>query len=253
MAIKTLNEIVDLILSALDSDPVDSIEDTEESRQVADIVENTYFKLVDSREWPFLFNFFQLTPVGASSPTAMTLGTNVSRIKYIKYAASLTSYLEVQKFMNLLDARDTGDANVTGITDSTGVELKIITDANPTYYTILQDTRVIFDSYDSAVDTTSLVAAKTQGYGQIYPTFTRSDAFTMTLPTDMYTLLLEDAKSTAFLVLKQAANPKADFHANALKATQLEAGWKGRKNHPIGDRTLQALSSAQAPQQRGNE
>ena len=247
----TVLEMVEDILNDMDSDPITAIDDTEESRQVVEIIKRTYFKIVDSREWPFLFNLFQVVQTSASTPTEMTLPATVTRLKYIKYNATLVQYLEPQKFMNILDARNTGDANVDAETDSSGITLKVINDADPTYYTIFQDRRVVFDSYDLGTET-FLATTKTQGYGQVYPSWTDNDGtFTPTLPVDMYSVLLEDAKSTAFLVLKQANNPKADFYANSLRAAQLEAGWKGRKNYPIGDRSLQTLQTINNP--RGGE
>lgn len=247
----TVAQMVDDILNDMDSDPVDAITDTEESRQVVEIIKKTYFKIIDSREWPFLFNMFQVVETDANTPTEMTLPATVTRLKYIKYNGTLTSYLEPQKFMNTLDVRNTGDANVDAETDSSGITLKIINDADPTYYTIFQERRVVFDSYTSGTES-FLATANTQGYGQVYPSWTDDDGtFTPTLPVDMFNLLLEDAKSTAFLVLKQASNPKADFYANTLRANQLEAGWKGRKNYPIIDRGLQAL--AQGSNNRGDD
>lgn len=240
MAIMTVYQMVEDILNDMDSDPVDTISDTEESRQVTEILKKTYFKIIDSREWPFLFNMFQVVETSASTPTEMTLPATVTRLKYIKYNGTLVSYLEPQRFMNLLDARNTGDANVDAETDSSGITLKVINDANPTYYTIFQERRVVFDSYDSGTES-FLATANTQGYGQVYPSWTDDDGtFTPTLPVDMFNFLLEDAKSTAFLVLKQANNPKADFYANTLRANQLDAGWKGRKNYPIRDVSLVA-------------
>jgi len=50
----SLLDITQKILSSLDSDPVNSIDDTVESIQVADIVKESYYSLMAERDWPFL-------------------------------------------------------------------------------------------------------------------------------------------------------------------------------------------------------
>lgn len=262
MAKMTLGEMVDDILNDMDSDPVTLYDDTEESRQVAQIIIQTYFQIIDSREeWPHLLEFFKLTATGASTPTEMTLPSNITKVKYIKYNSSTTTpktynlvkYLEPQAFMNILDARDSSVANVTEYADSVAsIGLNIITNAAPTYWTMFGENRVVFDSYNSAVDASGLVAAKTQCYGMTYPTVTPSDSFVFNLPINLYRYLLNDAKSTAFIVVKQANDPKADFFSNQYRVAGLDTAWKHRKNYPLRDNGLTLLASGQQQQTRGN-
>ena len=48
----TLLEMVQDILNDIDSDPVNSIDDTEESVQIAQIIKTSYFALSTNRNWP---------------------------------------------------------------------------------------------------------------------------------------------------------------------------------------------------------
>lgn len=259
MAALTYFEIVEDIINDLDSDVITTILETEESRQVVKIVEQTYYEIIDSREWPHLLEFSKLTAGGVVNPAEMVLPTTTTRVKYIKYDTStsggrtytLMKYLEPQAFMNVLDARDSGAVGITEFADSvSGIGMNIVTNAAPSQYTLLGNNRVIFDAYDGSVDAGGLVASKTQVYGQVYPTVTVSDSFVFSLPIDMFSYLLEEAKSTAFLVLKQANNPKADFRATSLRATHREDSWKIRRNYPIKDRGVDLLTSGQ--QNQGN-
>lgn len=257
MAKMTYLQLVQDILNDLESDPVDSITDTEESRMVVEIIQQTYFQIIDSREeWPHLLEFFRLASAGATNPTEMVLPSTVTKVKYIKYDVgtgtpkeyTLVKYLEPQAFMNLLDARDSSDANVTEYADDTSsVGLNIITNTAPTYWTMFGENRVIFDSYNVAEDASGLVVGKTQGYGMTYPTVTESDSFTFDLPINQYRYLLADSKSTAFLVLKQANNPKADFISNQYRAASLNTAWPHRKNYKLRDQGLNLLASSQQP------
>ena len=51
----TLLEIVQDILSDMDSDEVNSINDSVESLQVAQIVKTAYYNIVDGKDYPWLY------------------------------------------------------------------------------------------------------------------------------------------------------------------------------------------------------
>lgn len=216
------------ILNDLDSDPLfdnsplEDIASTEESRQIVQIIKTTYYSIIDGRStyWPHLFNTFQLTATGGTTPTHMTIPTNTMSFDYIKYNVRKTTdtkdrfvdikYLSPKEFMDVVDSRDSSDTLITQVTDSTGIYINVYNDRAPTYWTTFDDAVVVFDSYDSVVDVTNLVAVKTQCRGAIYPTVTETDAFVFDLPVDAFSFLLAEAKSVAFLVLKQIANQKAE-------------------------------------------
>lgn len=219
MARLTLLEMVQDILNDADSDPVDSYLDTTESQQVAQILKTTYFNIIDGRDWPHLFDLFQLTETSASTPTHLNIANTVVKVLWIKYdkrsaTDTRSKYLEVcykepEEFLNLLNARVSDANNVDIITDPSGLPLNVYNDRAPQFYTSFNDDIIVCDSYDSAVET-HLKTAKNQCYGKIYPTVTLSDGLYFDLPTEMYSYLLAEAKATAFGALKQAPNPKAE-------------------------------------------
>jgi hypothetical protein len=74
---------------------------------------------------------------------------------------------------------------------------------HPEYYTLFDDYTVVFDSYQSEVDTT-LDKAKTKGYGEKEPgDFLLEDSFIPDLDEKQFALLLSESKALAFLELKQ--------------------------------------------------
>lgn len=232
----TLLEIVQDILSDLDSDEVNSISDSVESLQVSQIVKTTYFNIIDGKDWPHLYQFFQLEATDdVDQPTHMRLPDNVVDLSYIKYNKKETgdtydkytniTYKTPIEFMKILDARHNDASDITAVTDDTGVTLNIINDTAPTYYTSFDNEHVIFDSFDSDIDDT-LLAAKTQGYGKVYPTWTASDSFTPDLPTNSFSYLLNESKSVAFAVLKQTTNPKAEQHSVTQRRRMSQEAWR---------------------------
>ncbi len=244
----TYKEIVVDILNDMDSDPVfttagiEDIASTEESRQVTQIVKTTYFNLIDGRKdfWPHLNKTFQLLNTGASTPTHMTIPTNAMNIDYVKYDIqtildtrdrfSNIEYLFPKLFMDKVDLRDSSDVKIDKVTDPSGIFLNIFNERAPRWWTSLDDKTIIFDAYDSEVDTTNLVDAKTQCRGKIYPTVTETDAFVFDLPVDSFSFLLAEAKSVCFLVLKQVSNAKAEQQSITQKRRLSSEAGKVERN-----------------------
>lgn len=233
----TYLEIVSDILSDMDSDSVTSIFDTVESTQVADIVRTTYFNIIDGRDWPNLYQMFRLTETSASTPTHLTVSNTVMDFKYVKYNIRTSTdtrdrytemqFLEPLDFMNMVDGRDSSATNVTQVTDTSNIKINVYKDRAPTYFTSFNETVIIFDAYDADVET-NLKTAKNQCYGKIYPTVTQTDGFYFDLPTDAFSFLLNEAKSVAFITLKQQANPKAEQHAVTQRRRMSQEAWKLR-------------------------
>lgn len=86
MAEQTLLEMTQNILSALDSDEVNSIGDTTESLQVAKIIQNKYYDIINRGELPGQRMLLQLDPSNdASKPTLMYIPEGVSKLDWVKY------------------------------------------------------------------------------------------------------------------------------------------------------------------------
>jgi len=82
----TLLQMTQNILSALNSDQVNSIGDTNESMQVAECIKTTYMNMLGRYELPEHNQLFELvSPNNPATPCIMTLSPGVSRIEWIKY------------------------------------------------------------------------------------------------------------------------------------------------------------------------
>lgn len=232
----SLLEIVQDIMSDMNSDEINSINDSVEALQVAQIVKSSYYNIIDGKDFPWLKELFQMASSGtASRPTHMTLPESVIDLDWIKYNCFKTGetrnrfrevkYKTPEEFFNIVNERVSTASNVTVVTDTTGVQLNIINNQPPSYFTSFDDETLVFDSYDSAVDTT-LQASKTQCYGKRSVVFTMSDSFVPDMPVQMFSYLLNEAKSTAFAVLKQMPNAKAEQHAMSQKRRMSQEAWR---------------------------
>lgn len=232
MAKLSLLDIVQDIANDLETDEINSINDTVESLQISQIVKTTYFEMMANRNWPHLKRTFQLDATVTTTPTHMKLPVDVKEVVVLSYNTKKVTdtkakyqyitYLENEEFLRKMNNLNSDNSNIDIITDVDGIDLIIRNDKAPEWYTSFDDEHVVFDSYDNAVDTL-LQTSKTQVIGYISPSWTNSDTFVPDLPEEAFPALIEEAKSTAFVVLKQAANEKAEQKA------QRQHRWLSRK------------------------
>lgn len=232
----TLLDMTQDILSDMSSDEVNSIDDTVESLQVAGIIKSTYFNIIDGRDWPHLYQMFVLEASGdTNKPTHMRLPDNIIEIEWLKYnTKTLTTdkdafkeitYKSPKEFMNILDARDSKATYVKVVEDDTTIDLNIYNDRQPQYFTSFDNENVILDAYLNTLEST-LQASKTQAYGKVYPTWTQEDSFIPDLPTQSFSYLLNEAKSTCFLRLAQAGDQKAEQHSVTQRRRMSQDAWR---------------------------
>lgn len=232
----TLLEIVSDILSDMDSDYVDSINDTDEANQVAQIVKTTYQAMISNRNWPHTARVINITPSGNNLlPTHTSIPSNVKELISVYYDThkltdtrinySQIKYLDPDDFLRYTNARNSNDVNCSVVVDPSGVKILIMKDKAPEYYTSFDDSNIVFDSYDSAVDST-IQANKTQIRAYIIPTFEMIDSFVPDLPDEAFSALIEEAKSKAMFKLKQVQDIKAEQEATRQQRWLSRKAWR---------------------------
>lgn len=232
----TLLDIVIDILNDLDSDEVDSIDDTTEASQIAQIVKSTYFAMISNRDWPHLRRGVKMEASGLlSKPTHMRLPDNVKRMSFVHYNKAALGetrrkylplkWVESDEFLRMTNARNDDADNIDVITDYSGIELLIRNDKAPEYYTSFDDNNIVCDSYDKAVEDT-LQQSKTQAQGYVNPEWVMQDDFIPDLPEEAFTLLQEEAKSRASMKLKQMPDQKAEQEAGRQNRWLSRSNWR---------------------------
>ena len=218
----TLLEIVQIILNAMDSDAVNSIDDTQESSDVALLVKTVFYDLATDLQLPEHETLLELTASGdATKPVLMTVPPNVTRVSWIKYNNKLTSetnanyqevgYMPFDQFIEMQNSlrnqtQDIGQMTFTNNAES--FEIMYKTNEFPLWFTSMNDFDLIFNSYNSLEDTT-LQKSKTMCYGAVYPIFTLSNTFMPDLDPTQFSLLINRAKVRAFAEKKQVQNVEA--------------------------------------------
>ena len=219
----TLLDIVQTVLSSLDSDEVNSITDTTEAFQVAMIVRRAYNNIATYADLPEHRSVFNLTASDASTPVVMYRPDTVVSVDWLKYDkqtledtnpnfTTMTS-LSLPEFLGRMHPMTLSDAEVSSfdLTVNTSDTFKVMywTDRGPSFYTSFDDGTVLFDAIDTEVDN-NLQASKTLGFGTLVQTFQFADSFVPALDDAQFNLLLNECISIAAVELKQQANPKAE-------------------------------------------
>lgn len=232
----SLLDIVTDIMNDMDSDLVNSIDDTFESMQVAQIVKTTYFELISNRNWPHLKKAIVLNSSGDPSyPTHMTVTEDLKELCFINYDVrkdeedkrdyKRMNWVEPDEFLRRINNRDSEDESVDTVLDYSGIELLITNDQPPSYFTSFDDEVLIFDSYDKSLGST-LFSVKTQAQGYVNPEWNHADSFIPDLPVEAFPAFIAEAKSVAFNALKQMENGKAEQQSKRQQKWLSRKAWK---------------------------
>lgn len=237
MAKKTLLEITQNILNDIDGDKVNSINDTIESEQVAQIIRSTYEAMIDGKNWPHTKRLVQIDASGSNLlPTHMYLKDSVKELILLNYDKrklvdgararfDAVKYIGQDDFLRVCNQRDSTLATTTVVVDPVSlITLNIRNDTAPTYFTSFDDKTLIFDSYDSQVDTT-LQKSKIQAYGYVIPAWVHDDSAIPDLPEEAFSLLVQEATSAASLKLNKEADQKSEQEATRQRRWQARKDW----------------------------
>lgn len=243
----TLLELTQSILSSLDSDEVNSISDTTESLQVAQIVQNKYYDIVSRGDLPIQKELFQLDPSNdEDKPVLMLVPSSATSLEWIKYfdtnvldgnqfpshghdintdivSGSMSSpqsapgyryvtILPIDQFIDMVNRFNPQDTTVEqfNLTDKGKTyTFYYKVNAQPSYCTVISNYQVVFDTFDNTQDST-LQASKTMCWGQMVTPFEMNDNFIPDLDDGQFPLLLNEAKALAYYELKQTPHAKAE-------------------------------------------
>lgn len=232
----SLIEIVSDILNDIDGDFVQRIEDTDEALQVAQIVKSTYQAMMSNRNWPHTARAVTLVPFSDNEhPTHMSINENIKELISVFYDTSRNGdwrlnytqmkYADPDAFLRHSNNRNSNYTNTRLITDPSGIKFMIGTNEPPRFYTSFNDKDIVFNSYDSMVDST-IQASKVQARAYIIPAFEMTNDFIPDLPDEAFSALIEEAKSKAATKIAQRQDVKAEQEATRQQRWLSRKAWK---------------------------
>ena len=222
MAKDTVLAIVQGILSDADGDLVNSISDTVESVQCADLVAEVFEQIVEGYDLALHNTLQRLTATSSSTPTIMQIPEGFHNIQWVKYDARTTAaatapafvdvpYVTPDEFMRRTSQRTLSDSTVEAQTlPDSGHIMLIKNDKQPTYYTQLDGYNdLVFDSYQTSLET-NLQNSKSLAYGTLLPTLTLTDAAIPNLPQHLMVLLKREVRAMYFDLYKDGLTAEID-------------------------------------------
>ena len=228
----TLLQIVQSILSDMDSEDVNSINDTIEEQQIASVVEDTYYNIIAARDLPEHNKLMTLTAMSDSAkPTHFKYPSDTKHIERVEYNIGTVAkkdfreveYIDPVVFLDRMDETGLLVATYDG-----NLDIFVRTDQPPRFYTSFDDEYIIMDSYDSDVEAT-LQSSKIRAFGSTYPAFSQVDSFEPDIDNTLMPYLLAEAKSTCFSLFKGGSDPKVEQAARRLKSYVQNDQHKSRK------------------------
>lgn len=220
----TLLDLVQTIASSMDSDEVNSVNDSVESLQIANVIRTVYFDIITRANLPSQYSIINLEASGdATKPTLMYIPDEVANIEWVKYNKRIISSdpltMETVDFMTLNDfftrmsnLNPNTDTHVGSFPITIGSDTFTIqyrNDQPPSYYTTFNDNTLVFDCYNADLETT-LQGSNTACYAKLNIPWTLSDNFIPDLNEEQFPLLLNEAKSLAWAELKQTTHTLAE-------------------------------------------
>lgn len=151
----SLLEMTQKIMSAMNSDPVNSIGDTEEAMQVAHEIETAYFSTFGQDHTPTFEQLFQLqNSLDPDSPTTLILPTSIKEMYWFKYNWHLDNsydyrdvvYLKPEDFI-LRTLSFKNQQNTVSVEGPNGITLTVISNQPPRYWTTFDNQTIFCDGY----------------------------------------------------------------------------------------------------------
>lgn len=230
----TLLELVNTVGETMDYETYNDIGETPESERIARIARTVFYKLLVDFDWKHLHVLTRLEGMNDTDrPMVMKVPENVSRVHSIWYdktpddgddlKVGNVTYVDPEEFLYKSYRRKSTRDNVSEYTTGDGQVLLIQTDKAPEYYTSFDDTHVVFDSFDSAVEHT-LHAEKSMVYGVKGKVWTNENDFIPPLPAEHFPMYLSKVIVEANAKLRQVTmrDEMRDFTAakNRMRRTQ---------------------------------
>lgn len=197
---RTVLELVQTILTECGGDEVNSISDTIEATDVATLMGQVYSEMIDEYSLPSVKTLGSLVGLGdVDRPNIMQLADGDYDIQWIKYDNRVETdsnksyadicFMEPRDFVTMVNSNPSTDTdNYQVVLWTANIPLIIKKTCGPTYWTSFDDNYIVFDSYNSSVDST-LQSSKSIFYSETRPTFFIEDEFTPELPENLENVL----------------------------------------------------------------
>lgn len=194
---KTLLEIVQSTLGSMDSDSVDSINDTVESEQVALTAQEQFFELATYQRVPQFEQLTQLVGLADTDQrTVMLIPDDTTDIKDVRYKHTNTDattkfqevhYVSKDEFLDTQLRLKVGEALIGENILDGNIRIPYRMDRGPSCWTTFDDEHLVFDSIDTVEQgDDTLTNDNSMVIAYIIPAFSLTDTFVPDVPVKLF-------------------------------------------------------------------
>lgn len=214
---KTVLEVVQNALTAINDDAVSSIYDSPESEDMAALAKEVFEDVSVWDEWPDEFAMVSLYPVSDdAAPTVFKIDNDFRFIENVQYLVEEHGrrYFKDIDYLIPLEFIDRSDQmmNEDKAQKSTGYGIKgthvyVGTEHEPSFFTSFDNRHIIFDSYNSSVER-NVQQHKCRVYACRVPEFKIEDNFVLDYPQEYMSLYMAELRVAATYFFNQQDNPR---------------------------------------------
>lgn len=241
MAKRTVLELVQDILREKGGDEVNSISDTIESSDVAGVLRQVFWEIVDEHSLPSTQELKALEGLGDTDlPNVMRIPEDDWNIKWIKYDNRIEvsgnhsyadiSYMAPYDFVSMVANNPSTDTTNYQVVTINNIPLVINKTAGPQYWTSFDDEFIVFDSFNQDVDST-LQTSKVIVLVESRPNLILADDTVPDLPHNLENLLYI---KTLNRVNKDNINPKLEDREHKMTIRSQRNKWRQGKQTDTG-------------------
>jgi hypothetical protein len=214
----TLLQVINYYMDHTDGFRISTIDDGIEAQQVASIAEKVFYDLNnDVFGNTQLQSLVQLEALADNTkPNYLKLPDDAADILHDAVMYNISKditeiemkeikYLTPLEFIDFIGTRKVKTTNQV-VTDFGGYKMTIDNNKAPQYFTSFDDSHLVFDSYNSAVDTT-LQSSKSGIVTHLQRTFTPSDTYIIDFPEWFHQTYLNTVMSEASAALREEPLP----------------------------------------------
>lgn len=224
MSKKTLLRVVQDYLTYVDGFQVDSIFDSEESMQAAQIAEHVFNTIVDkNRDQMHCTVVRSLDPsADGDLPCVLRVPSEIRRIHNSEIWYNVhedggvqwhrIQFIDPVEFLALSNGTS-NDPDNTEVQHINGVPFIVVNNKQPDYCTTFDDQVLVFDSYDKNIDST-LQESKTKVISTEAPLFLLEDTFAIPLPERMLSGYTDAVINECAVALRSVGNPNVARRTN---------------------------------------
>ena len=217
---QTLIEIVQGVGELIGAPEIDSIDDADEAHTIAQIAVNVYEEMAEESDFPHLFKLRELEVDSgtATNPTRYKIPADVARVDNLWYDTTLAAdaadsrreleWLEPDEFVELTNARNTEASNTAKFTVANSVELFLINDAQPLYYTSFDDVFIFLDSWVATEDT-FVASSKSAIWCKEIPELVLADGSVINMPNKLMPTFKARVRALSMFLIKNQKDPFA--------------------------------------------